>query len=77
MRTSVFYIFLLLCLSSLVGRAQGELMSAQTYEAYSNYVIYSNELVHALHIMENDFAYLNHAFNDYIEQGEKDIAFDH
>jgi len=76
MRTSFFYIFFFLCLSSLVGRAQGELMSAQTHEAYNNYVIYSNELVHALHIMENDFAYLNHAFNEYIEQGEKDIAFD-
>ena len=51
-------------------------MSAQTHEAYNNYIIYSNELVHALHIMESDFAYLNYAFNEYIEQGEKDIAFD-
>gem|GEM_PF-4000225 len=51
-------------------------MSAQTHEAYNNYVIYSNELVHALHIMESDFAYLNIAFNDYIEQGEREIAFE-
>lgn len=51
-------------------------MSTQTHEAYNNYVIYSNELVHALHIMESDFAYLNMAFNEYIEQGEKEIAFE-
>jgi len=76
MRTSFFYIFLLFCLSFIGVKAQGDFMSAQTHEAYNNYVIYSNELVHALHIMESDFAYLNIAFNDYIEQGEREIAFE-
>lgn len=50
-------------------------LTEQVYKALNNYVEYSNEIVHALQVMYDDFEYLNGAFNDYVEQKQDSIAF--
>jgi Ca-activated chloride channel family protein len=50
-------------------------LTKQVYQALNNYVEYSNEIVHALQVMYDDFEYLNGTFNDYVEQKQDSIAY--
>ncbi len=51
------------------------LLTKPVYQALNNYVEYSNEIVHALQVMYDDFEYLNTEFNAFVEQKQDSVVF--
>lgn len=75
-RLSIIILFLSLFGSTTTFAQPRRPLTEQVYKALNNYVEYSNEIVHALQVMYDDFEYLNSAFNDYVEQKQDSIAFE-
>lgn len=66
------YCWFFICFQTL---AQQNTLSEQTYHAINNYIEYSNEVVHALQIMHDEFEYLNRNFNMVVEQQQDTLAY--
>ncbi|MCH2023854.1 MAG: VWA domain-containing protein [Saprospiraceae bacterium] len=70
----VLYI-LAICFNTTALYSQNNKLSKSTLGALNNYVIYSNEVIHGLNLMYNDFIYLNNQFYSYVEDTIDNITY--
>lgn len=70
MVSKIAYHYLLptLLLWCIGGNLAAQRLSKSTYRTLNNYLVYSNEVTHALNLMYFDFLYLNEQFYQYVEQ---------
>lgn len=73
-KKTIFH-FLLFCFSLSSLQAQNERLSKSTYRALNNYIVYSNEISHALNLMYFDFIYINDQFYKYVEDSIPSIIY--
>lgn len=64
---NLFLLVFVFCLSLSFVQAQNQRLSKSTYRALNNYIVYSNEVTHALNLMYFDFIELNSQFYNYVE----------
>lgn len=61
------------CLSNL--QAQNQRLSKSTYQALNNYIVYSNEVSHALNLMYFDFLHINDQFYKFVEDSIEQVVY--
>ena len=66
---------LAICFNTTALYSQNNKLSKSTLGALNNYVIYSNEVIHGLNLMYNDFIYLNNQFYSYVEDTIDNITY--
>lgn len=68
--------FLLACCLHLNSLdAQNQRLSKSTHRALNNYIVYSNEVVHALNLMYFDFLHINEQFFLYVEDSIPKVTY--
>lgn len=68
-------IVLAFCLQLNSIEAQNERLSRSTYSTLNNYIVYSNEVVHAINLMYFDFLLLNKQFFAYVEDSISTVTY--
>lgn len=74
----IAYQYLILTLLLWIGctSASGQRLSKSTYRALNNYLVYTNEVTHAVNLMYFDFLYLNDQFYQYVEDSITSIEYE-
>lgn len=71
----VIFHFLVFCFCFSNLQAQNQRLSKSTYEALNNYIVYSNEVSHALNLMYFDFLHINDQFYQFVEDSIKQVIY--
>lgn len=72
----IFLCSVLLLLNLVSTNTQAQRLPKTTYKALNNYIIYSNEVTHALNLMYFDFLYLNEQFYNYVEDSIETLVYE-
>lgn len=67
--------FLVFCFCLTNLQAQNQRLSKSTYQALNNYIVYSNEVSHALNLMYFDFLYINEQFYNFVEDSISQVSY--
>ncbi|WP_197043882.1 VWA domain-containing protein [Aureispira sp. CCB-QB1] len=57
-------------------QAQNQRLSKSTYQALNNYIVYSNEVSHALNLMYFDFLHINDQFYQFVEDSIDQVVYE-
>lgn len=72
----IIFHFLVFCLCSTNLQAQNQRLSKSTYQALNNYIVYSNEVSHALNLMYFDFLHVNEQFYNFVEDSIEQVVYE-
>lgn len=68
--------FLVFCFCLTNLQAQNQRLSKSTYQALNNYIVYSNEVSHALNLMYFDFLHINDQFYQFVEDSIDQVVYE-
>jgi Ca-activated chloride channel family protein len=68
--------FLVFCFCVTNLQAQNQRLSKSTYQALNNYIVYSNEVSHALNLMYFDFLHINDQFYQFVEDSIEQVVYE-
>ncbi|CAA6820168.1 MAG: Unknown protein [uncultured Aureispira sp.] len=71
----IIFHFLVFCFCSTNLQAQNQRLSKSTYQALNNYIVYSNEVSHALNLMYFDFLHVNEQFYQFVEDSIEQVVY--
>ena len=71
----IIFHFLVFCFCLTTAQAQNQRLSKSTYQALNNYIVYSNEVSHALNLMYFDFLHVNDQFYQYVEDSIDQVDY--
>jgi Ca-activated chloride channel family protein len=71
----IIFHFLVFCFCSTNLQAQNQRLSKSTYQALNNYIVYSNEVSHALNLMYFDFLHINDQFYKFVEDSIEQVVY--
>jgi Ca-activated chloride channel family protein len=72
----IIFHFLAFCFCSINLQAQNQRLSKSTYQALNNYIVYSNEVSHALNLMYFDFLHVNEQFYNFVEDSIEQVVYE-
>jgi Ca-activated chloride channel family protein len=72
----IIFHFLAFCFCSINLQAQNQRLSKSTYQALNNYIVYSNEVSHALNLMYFDFLHINEQFYNFVEDSIEQVVYE-
>lgn len=71
----IIFHFLVFCFCLTSVQAQNQRLSKSTYQALNNYIVYSNEVSHALNLMYFDFLHINDQFYQFVEDSIDQVVY--
>lgn len=72
----IIFHFLVFCFCLTSTQAQNQRLSKSTYQALNNYIVYSNEVSHALNLMYFDFLHVNDQFYQFVEDSIDQVVYE-